>query len=84
MTVEEVTLRSLGEDDVRVAIAGVGVCHSDLSMVDGTLRPSYPLVLGHEASGVVTGRERGGSRGGRQRRPQLGRAVPHLLAMHAR
>jgi S-(hydroxymethyl)glutathione dehydrogenase/alcohol dehydrogenase len=53
LAVREVTLRALGEDDVRVRIAGVGVCHSDLSMVNGTLRPSYPLVLGHEASGVV-------------------------------
>jgi S-(hydroxymethyl)glutathione dehydrogenase / alcohol dehydrogenase len=52
--VQDVVLRELGNDDVRVRIAGVGVCHSDLSMVNGTLRPSYPLVLGHEASGVVT------------------------------
>jgi S-(hydroxymethyl)glutathione dehydrogenase / alcohol dehydrogenase len=52
--VRDVTLRPLGELDVRVRIAGVGVCHSDLSMVNGTLRPSYPLVLGHEAAGVVT------------------------------
>src|SRR4051812_24158125 len=54
LAVRDVTLRALGPDDVRVRIAGVGVCHSDLSMVNGTLRPSYPLVLGHEASGVVT------------------------------
>ncbi len=40
--------------DVRVRVAGVGVCHSDLSMVNGTLSPSYPQVLGHEAAGVVT------------------------------
>ena len=52
--VREVRLRPVGEDDVRVRIAGVGVCHSDLSMVNGTLRPTYPMVLGHEASGVVT------------------------------
>jgi S-(hydroxymethyl)glutathione dehydrogenase / alcohol dehydrogenase len=52
--VQDVALRPLGDVDVRVRIAGVGVCHSDLSMVDGTLRPAYPLVLGHEASGVVT------------------------------
>ena len=51
--VQDVVLRPLGEDDVRVRIAGVGVCHSDLSMVNGTLRPSYPQVLGHEGSGVV-------------------------------
>jgi S-(hydroxymethyl)glutathione dehydrogenase/alcohol dehydrogenase len=30
------------------------VCHSDLSMVNGTFRPAYPVVLGHEATGVVT------------------------------
>jgi S-(hydroxymethyl)glutathione dehydrogenase/alcohol dehydrogenase len=54
LEVQGVRLRPLGDDDVRVRIAGVGVCHSDLSMVNGTLRPSYPLVLGHEASGVVT------------------------------
>jgi S-(hydroxymethyl)glutathione dehydrogenase/alcohol dehydrogenase len=53
VAVRDVELRDLGADDVRVRIAGVGVCHSDLSMVNGTLRPSYPLVLGHEASGVV-------------------------------
>jgi S-(hydroxymethyl)glutathione dehydrogenase / alcohol dehydrogenase len=52
--VQDVTLRPLGDGDVRVRIAGVGVCHSDLSMADGTLRPSYPQVLGHEASGIVT------------------------------
>ena len=52
--VQQVTLRPVGDGDVRVRVAGVGVCHSDLSMVDGTLRPSYPVVLGHEASGVVT------------------------------
>lgn len=52
--VQDVTLRPLGDGDVRVRIAGVGVCHSDLSMANGTLRPSYPQVLGHEASGIVT------------------------------
>jgi S-(hydroxymethyl)glutathione dehydrogenase/alcohol dehydrogenase len=54
LEVLEVDPRAVGDDDVRVRIAGVGVCHSDLSMVNGTLRPSYPVVLGHEAAGVVT------------------------------
>jgi S-(hydroxymethyl)glutathione dehydrogenase/alcohol dehydrogenase len=53
LEVTEVELRPLTPVDVRVRIAGVGVCHSDLSMVNGTLSPSYPLVLGHEAAGVV-------------------------------
>lgn len=54
LEVREVELRPLAADDVRVQVAGVGVCHSDLSMVNGTLAPSYPLVLGHEAAGTVT------------------------------
>src|SRR3954471_465945 len=61
LALQEVTLRPLGDEDVRVRIAGVGVCHSDLSMVNGTLRPSYPMVLGHEAAGTVT--EAGASSG---------------------
>lgn len=48
-----ITLPDLGADEVRVRIAAAGVCHSDLSMVNGTFRPEFPLVLGHEASGTV-------------------------------
>lgn len=51
--VTEVELPAPGPGEVRVAIRAAGVCHSDLSMVDGTLTPPYPLVLGHEAAGVV-------------------------------
>jgi S-(hydroxymethyl)glutathione dehydrogenase/alcohol dehydrogenase len=54
LSVQEVMPRPVGDHDVRVRIAGVGVCHSDLSMVNGTFRPAYPVVLGHEATGVVT------------------------------
>jgi S-(hydroxymethyl)glutathione dehydrogenase / alcohol dehydrogenase len=50
----EVVLPELGQDRVRVRIAAAGICHSDLSMTNGTLRPSFPLVLGHEAAGTVT------------------------------
>jgi len=50
----QVELRALGPQDVRVRIAAAGVCHSDLSMVNGTVVPQYPVVLGHEASGTVT------------------------------
>ncbi|MFF5989336.1 Zn-dependent alcohol dehydrogenase [Prauserella flavalba] len=45
--------RTLGPGDVRVRIAAAGVCHSDLSMINGTLTPAFPLVLGHEASGTI-------------------------------
>ncbi|MGW4499987.1 alcohol dehydrogenase catalytic domain-containing protein [Micromonospora sp. NPDC004336] len=51
--VEEVALPAPGPGEVRVDVRAAGVCHSDLSMVDGTLAPPYPLVLGHEAAGVV-------------------------------
>ncbi len=51
--VTDIEPAELGERDVRVRIAAAGVCHSDLSMVNGTLSPQFPLVLGHEASGTV-------------------------------
>ena len=47
----ELRLPEVGPGQVRVRIRAAGVCHSDLSMVNGTLRPPYPLVLGHEAAG---------------------------------
>ncbi len=52
--VQEISPSETGPDEVRVHIAAAGVCHSDLSMVNGTLAPDFPLVLGHEASGVVS------------------------------
>lgn len=51
--VEEVDLPDPEPGEVRVDIRAVGVCHSDLSMINGTLAPPYPLVLGHEAAGIV-------------------------------
>ncbi|GGL19056.1 alcohol dehydrogenase catalytic domain-containing protein [Mangrovihabitans endophyticus] len=46
-------LPEVGSGEVRVRVRAAGVCHSDLSMVNGTVRPPYPLVLGHEAAGEV-------------------------------
>jgi S-(hydroxymethyl)glutathione dehydrogenase/alcohol dehydrogenase len=51
--VAELRLPEVGPGQVRVRIRAAGVCHSDLSMVDGTLGPPHPLVLGHEAAGEV-------------------------------
>lgn len=50
----DVELAGPGPGEVRVKVVGAGVCHSDLSMINGVLAPSFPLVLGHEGSGVVT------------------------------
>nr|MDT0660454.1 alcohol dehydrogenase catalytic domain-containing protein [Micromonospora sp. DSM 115978] len=52
-TVARIRLDPPGDGQVRVRIRAAGVCHSDLSMADGTLAAPYPLVLGHEAAGVV-------------------------------
>lgn len=51
--VQDVQLPEVGPNQVRLRVAAAGVCHSDLSMTNGTLTPQYPLVLGHEASGTV-------------------------------
>jgi S-(hydroxymethyl)glutathione dehydrogenase/alcohol dehydrogenase len=51
--VAELRLPEIGPGQVRVRVRAAGVCHSDLSMVNGTLQPPYPLVLGHEAAGEV-------------------------------
>ncbi|MEH0936601.1 alcohol dehydrogenase catalytic domain-containing protein [Micromonospora psammae] len=53
LRVEQVRLPPPGPGELRVRVRAAGVCHSDLSMVNGTLAPAYPLVLGHEAAGVV-------------------------------
>ena len=52
-TVRPVRLPAPGAGQVRVRVRAAGVCHSDLSMADGTIAAPYPLVLGHEAAGVV-------------------------------
>ena len=51
--VVDLVLPALRPTDVRVDVLAAGVCHSDLSLSDGTLSPTFPLVLGHEAAGVV-------------------------------
>ncbi len=38
---------------VRVRVTHCGVCHSDLSIVDGVFPSPTPIILGHEAAGVV-------------------------------
>jgi S-(hydroxymethyl)glutathione dehydrogenase/alcohol dehydrogenase len=50
---DDVTLGELGPQDVRVKIGSSGVCHSDLSAVNGTIPMPPPAVLGHEGAGVV-------------------------------
>ena len=51
--VGEIDLDEPHGGEVLVRIASAGLCHSDLSAVDGTRPRPLPIVLGHEAAGVV-------------------------------
>lgn len=51
--VDEITLAAPGPGEVLVEIQAAGLCHSDLSVVDGSRPRGMPMVLGHEASGIV-------------------------------
>ncbi|MGW0499153.1 Zn-dependent alcohol dehydrogenase [Streptomyces sp. NPDC003007] len=51
--VTDLEVREPGPGEVRVAIAAAGLCHSDLSVMDGTIPFPVPVVLGHEGAGVV-------------------------------
>ncbi|WP_320782909.1 Zn-dependent alcohol dehydrogenase [Streptomyces sp. CRN 30] len=42
-----------GPGQVRVRLTAAGVCHSDLSLSNGTMRVPLPAVLGHEGAGTV-------------------------------
>lgn len=49
----DLTVRDPRPDEVRVRIVNAGVCHSDVSVVDGTIPFPTPVVLGHEGAGIV-------------------------------
>lgn len=53
LAVEELELEGPGVGEVLVELAAAGVCHSDLSVVDGSRPRPLPMVLGHEAAGIV-------------------------------
>ncbi|MFC4609136.1 alcohol dehydrogenase catalytic domain-containing protein [Streptomyces maoxianensis] len=51
--VDDLEIRSPDPGEVLVAVAAAGLCHSDLSVIDGTIPFPAPVVLGHEGAGVV-------------------------------
>jgi S-(hydroxymethyl)glutathione dehydrogenase/alcohol dehydrogenase len=53
LRVADIELPGPGAGQVRVRLAAAGVCHSDLSLSNGTLRQPVPAVLGHEGAGTV-------------------------------
>ena len=50
---DDVELIEPGPDDVVVDITHTGICHSDLSVMNGTIPQGIPAVLGHEGAGIV-------------------------------
>ena len=59
LTVGELDLDEPGAGEVLVRITAAGVCHSDLSVVNGDRVRPVPMLLGHEASGRVVARGAG-------------------------
>jgi Zn-dependent alcohol dehydrogenase len=53
ITVGELDLAPPGDGELLVRIEAAGLCHSDLSVVDGNRVRPVPMLLGHEAAGVV-------------------------------
>ena len=51
--IEEIDLAPPGPDEVLIKIAAAGLCHSDLSVINGDRPRPMPMALGHEAAGIV-------------------------------
>ncbi len=52
--VENLEIGEPGPGEVKVKIEATGVCHSDLSVMNGTIPQPPPVILGHEGAGIVT------------------------------
>ena len=53
VAIEDVRVKDPGPGEVRVALKAAGLCHSDLSVIDGSIPYPVPVVLGHEGAGIV-------------------------------
>jgi alcohol dehydrogenase len=53
LTVQELELDPPGEGELLVRVEAAGICHSDLSVVNGSRPRPVPMALGHEAAGIV-------------------------------
>lgn len=52
--VRELQLDSPGAGELTIKVHAAGLCHSDLSVINGDRPRPLPIVLGHEAAGEVT------------------------------
>ena len=53
LTITEVSIDPPGYGEVLVKIAAAGLCHSDLSVIEGNRPRPLPMLLGHEAAAIV-------------------------------
>ncbi|MBM3505001.1 MAG: zinc-binding dehydrogenase [Alphaproteobacteria bacterium] len=53
LKIEQLDLEGPGEGEILVKIGAAGLCHSDLSVIDGSRPRPVPMALGHEAAGEV-------------------------------
>jgi alcohol dehydrogenase len=53
LAIEHVDLQPPGPGELLVRVLAAGLCHSDLSVIDGSRPRPLPMVLGHEATGEV-------------------------------
>jgi S-(hydroxymethyl)glutathione dehydrogenase/alcohol dehydrogenase len=53
LVIEEVQIDKPGPNEVLIRTAACGLCHSDLTLMEGRIPSRMPVILGHEAAGVV-------------------------------
>jgi S-(hydroxymethyl)glutathione dehydrogenase/alcohol dehydrogenase len=53
LTIEEVEVAAPAAHEVLIRTAAAGVCHSDLHFITGAYPHPVPVVMGHEAAGIV-------------------------------
>lgn len=53
LKIEMVEIDAPGKDEVLIQVKAVGLCHSDLSVINGSRPRPTPMALGHEAAGIV-------------------------------
>src|SRR2546423_7001245 len=50
---DDVEVEAPRAGEIKIRLAASGVCHSDLSMQNGTMMAQTPIVLGHEGAGII-------------------------------
>src|SRR5919109_168338 len=53
LEIETIAAAPMAPLDVLVRVRAAGLCHTDLEVITGSLRYPMPIVLGHEAAGIV-------------------------------